>query len=158
VVNLHALALCNKTSVKVWKVQKEPGVKMKVGQSVWFMSGIIEKEVMVNAEGKYVVRPQQYEGRIEGVVEWQRNWVRFLVTSMGSGDFHLWVPLEWAALGLVHRVQHLWQRQKLADDIPPLPKVTETSMQTRRLETSRAIRVRKVLEVVPADNGVAIME
>jgi hypothetical protein len=145
----------NGLGVDVWKVQKEPDVKMKVGQPIRFVSEMLAREV-VDCEGKQIMWPRLYEGRIGGVVGWQRNWVRFLVMAAGRENFHLWVPLEWSALGLVHCLQHLWQRHHLVDDIPPVP--TLTSVRNRRLETSKTIRVRKVLGAVYVNNEGTVAE
>jgi hypothetical protein len=154
-VNFQARVFHNEMSVEVWKVQKEPDVKMRVGQPLWFVSEILVKEV-VDCEGKPAKWPRLYEGEIQGVVGWQKNWVQFEVMATGREDFHLWVPLEWSALGLVHRVQHFWQRYWLVDNIPPIPVVT--GVRNRRLATSKAIRVRRVLEVVDVDNEAAVVE
>jgi hypothetical protein len=109
--------------VEVWKEQKEPGVKIKVGQLIFFVSEFLAKEI-VDCEGRQIMWPRIYEGEIHSVVGWQRNWVWFLVMATGREDFHLWVPLEWSALGLAHRLLHLWQRHQLVDDIPPVPTIS----------------------------------
>jgi len=154
-VNFQAQILHNEASVEVWKVQKEPDVKMKVGQSVWFASEILVKDV-VDCVGKPAKWPRLYEGEIRGIVGWQKNWVRFEVMATGRADFHLWVPLEWSTLGLVRRVQHFWQRHWLVDNIPPIPVIT--GVRNRRLATSKAIRVRRVLEVVHVNSEVVVVE
>ena len=121
---------------------------MKVGQSICFVSDLLVKEI-VNCEGKQIMWPHIYEGEIHSVVGWQKNWVWFLVMATGREDFHLWVPLEWSALELAHRLLHLWQRHQLVDNISPVP--TLNHVRNRRLEMSRAIRGCKVLGAVYSD-------
>ena len=66
----------------------------------------------------------RYEGQVLSIVGWQRHWVRFSVGSQGREEFHLWVPVNWTALGLLLRSLHTLQKGQLPDSILFLPGAT----------------------------------
>lgn len=113
----------------MWKVQCAPSVDIQVGQTIWFQSNVFVMGPNVTNHVGTMRKAQgaggfRYEGQVLSIVGWQRHWVRFSIGSQGREEFHLWVPVNWTALGLLLRSLHTLQKGQLPDSIPSLPGAT----------------------------------
>ena len=153
IVNLYGQTICEGVCVKIWKVQRAPRADIRVGQIIWFESEIFfgGKEVAYRPMGGSKGPVSRYEGEVQGIIAWQKYWVKFNVGVKGREMFQLWVPIDWTALGFVLRTRHMLQRHQLMDNIPLPPAITGTLLQTRMTTTSRGERIhmeREVAEVL----------
>ena len=113
-------------------------VDIQVSQIIWFESEIffggkeVEYRLIDGSKGPV----SQYEGEVQGIITWQKYWVKFNVGVKGRDMFQLWVPIDWMALGFVLHTCHMLQHHQLMDSIPLLPAITGTLMQTCMMTTS----------------------
>ena len=129
VVNFYCRETSRQERVNVWKVQCAPSVNIQVGQTIWFQSNIFVMGLNIKNHVEAVRKAQgaggfRYGGQVLSIVEWQKNWVRFSVGSQDREEFHLLVPVDWTALGLLLHSLHTLQKGRLPDSIPSRPGAT----------------------------------